>query len=82
MKNLKRALRRHQWEKKFKKRIKNWFNGCTKDRQSLIEETLKGECLTFLRTTGNPCNCYMCSGYNKYVRQQKQYVQKEIDEEI
>ena len=83
MKNLKRALRRNQWEVKFKKRIKNWLITCKdkKEKESVTEQALKGECLTFLRTTGNPCNCAMCS-YYKYVRQQKQYIQKEINEEI
>ncbi len=79
MKNLKRALRRHQWEVKFKKRIKNWLKDCTKNKQSLVEEILKGEICTFLRTTGNPCNCYCCSGYNKYVRIQKQYTKKAVE---
>lgn len=83
MKDRKRAYRRYKKEIKFKKRIKNWARGSYsfgyKNREEWIDAILKGETSTFLRTTGTPCNCWMCSGENKYQRPQKQYIKKEIE---
>ncbi len=80
MKDLKRALRRHQWNVKFKKRIKNWFCSRWPNDHEEREIAIKGEGYLFLRTTGNPCNCYDCSVSNKYVREQKQYIEKDIND--
>lgn len=93
MKNMKRALRRHQKHAKFLKRLKKWINpGATlylpgktagdfvyKTRIQTIEEALEGKCYTFLRTTGRPCNCEMCT-YLKYERQPKHKALKEAFE--
>jgi len=85
MKDTKRALRRHQKMMKFKKRLNQWLYGMyTYDydkKNEFREEAMKGECLTFLRTTARPCNCWMCSSENKYVREQKQYIIKQVFEE-
>lgn len=41
------------------------------------EKIKSGERATWLKSTGNPCNCVMCSKYNKYIRPQKQYMLQE-----
>lgn len=71
MKSYNRAYNRQQKQIKFIKRVKNWFassgsehNG---DKEYYLNLTLKGEHLTFLKTTGRPCNCYLCT-YLKYKR--------------
>lgn len=53
-----------------------------RSRAEVIEAALRGECYTFLRTTGRPCNCYMCSEYEKYVRESKQKIDKQIWQQI
>ena len=89
MKNYKRAYRRFKQDIKFKQRIKKWtcrnevFVGpegrCS--RRAFIEGILKGEYWTFLKNTGRPCSCLMCSS-NKYKRKQKQYILIEAWKEI
>lgn len=94
---MKRAYRRYKKHVKFVYRIKNWVNYGThwyepnKDGwrrsskritvQEMRESVYKGETFTFLRTTGNPCNCSMCQ-YYKYEREQNQNIQKEIWREL
>lgn len=76
MKETKRALRRHQFATKLKKRIAIWAKDLNERYESKSEYTarvLKGEVSTFLRTTGNPCQCWDCTGANKYIRPRKQY---------
>lgn len=70
MKNYKRAKRRHDKKKILLKRIDNWLIG-SKNKREEKRAAIDGKCLLFLRTTGNPCNCYGCSGSNKYKRKQK-----------
>ena len=95
MKNYKRAYRRHKKHVKFLRRLKNWikpgerlyFDSKTKrvvekSREDIIESALRGECYTWLRTTGRPCNCYMCSTYEKYTRDKKQDINKDIWNQI
>ena len=85
MKYYKRALRRHQKQVKFKRRMENYLNGFSYGRERIKEyrqAIIKGEAWTFLRTTASPCNCWMCSGYNKYKRKRKQYILKEAWKEI
>jgi len=83
MKNYRRAYRRHKKHVKFIKRLKDWIKQgyCLYIKDSKIiattgqeirEQAIKGECYTFLRTTGRPCNCASCT-YYKYKREQKQY---------
>lgn len=83
---MKRAYRRYKKQVKFKKRIKNWTKGMytwnPQKKEEWIKEILEGKSHTFLRTTGNPCNCWMCSVENKYIRPKKQDVQKDIDEQL
>ena len=89
MKDYKRSYRRYKKEIKFLRRVKIWIklghslyikDGRIIDTtgQEVRESALKGECYTFLRTTGNPCNCYCCSEMNKYKREQRQYTVKNI----
>jgi hypothetical protein len=68
MKNMKRASRRHKKHVKFIKRVKKWVCGLSAEYQAKeIEIALTGKGYYFLKTTGNPCNCYMCT-YLKYKR--------------
>lgn len=94
MKNYNRAYNRYMKHVKFVKRLNKWITGNVhtswekgkgivyKKRVDVIEDAFKGECYTFLRTTGRPCNCYMCSTYEKYKREQNQYVKKRIDKDM
>ena len=79
---------------KFLRRLKNWIKpGNTlyydskayriyyKNRIEVIESALRGECYTYLRTTGRPCNCAGCT-YEKYKREARQHVDKQIWKEI
>lgn len=83
---MKRAYRRYMKEVKFKKRVKTWTQGTytwnPQLREEWIKEIFEGKASTFLRTTGRPCNCWMCSGENKYERPKNQDVQKYIWEQI
>lgn len=95
MENHRRAFRRWKQRVKFLKRLKNWIKpGITryygrdeygypiyKHRDNEIQEALKGECYTFLRTTGRPCNCWMCT-YEKYERPSKGELDKQIWDDI
>ena len=79
MKNYKRAERRHKKKVKFLKRLKKWFYNIV-DNESRREDehlAMQGKGYTFLRTTSCPCNCYMCSEYNKYKREPKNKVIKQ-----
>ena len=75
MKNMNRAYSRHIKKVKFLKRLKNWL-ASSKNKIEETEQALNGDCLTFLRTTGRPCNCEMCT-YQKYKRTPKHKVIKE-----
>ena len=82
-KNYKRAYRRHKRYVKFKQRSYNWIlsvsqyhlsDGAWSTHLDLCFKDIQlGNDWQFLRTTGNPCNCYGCSGQFKYKRKQKQY---------
>jgi hypothetical protein len=76
MKNYSRAYSRHIKKVKFLKRLKNWL-ASSENKIEETEQALNGDCLTFLRTTGRPCNCFMCSGGNKYNRTPKHRVIQE-----
>lgn len=83
MKDYKRAYRRYMKHVKFIKRVNNWF--CTysnRYREEYKKQALDGTNFTFLRTTGRPCNCYMCSEYDKYKREQSQYIKRQIDKDM
>lgn len=79
MKNYKRAYRRYKQYVKFKRRLDNWFKGCRYPayKDEVYQQALKGQACTWLRTTGNPCNCSMCQ-YYKYERLPKQKIMKEV----
>lgn len=85
MKNMRRAYRRYKKWVKFKKRVEEWTRGTyilePETREEWVEEIYKGETHNFLKTTGKPCSCSMCS-YDKYKRTQSQYIQKGINEQI
>lgn len=85
---MKRGDRRHQQWVIFKRRLKLWgvwYNGNTYDYpyspEGNRESALNGESHNFLKDTSTPCSCWMCS-YQKYERQPKQYIQRDIDEQI
>lgn len=83
MKDYTRAKRRKDFDKKFRRRVRIWTQSpwvyYPEGKERFLEDVYKGESCTFLRHTLNPCNCWMCSGDNKYVRQQKQYWFKDQD---
>lgn len=81
MKNLSRAYNRYMQHVKFKKRVKKWFSTSHYNQVEEIKEALTGKGYTFLRTTARPCNCYMCSTYEKYKRTPKHKVMKEAFKE-
>ena len=85
MENTKRALRRYQKLIKFKKRLNQWVhNMCAygyEEKGEMKERAINGEVLTYLRTTATPCSCDICS-WKKYKREQRQYILKQISEEI
>lgn len=66
---------------KFEKRFKDWFIGAKPSDDDVKKLVREGKCCTFLRTTGRPCNCSMCT-YEKYERKQKQYIEKDVWKEI
>jgi hypothetical protein len=71
MENLSRAYNRHKQETKFKKRVKNWFkNTSERNRDYYKQLAIEGTYAKFLKTTGKPCSCILCSG-NKYKRKPK-----------
>lgn len=94
----KRSKRRHCFNVKFEKRINKWLstleliqfeNNKTINVRNGNGETVRqyirdGYAFNFLRTTGSPCNCYMCSGEHKYrtYRAKEKKVLKKIEEEI
>lgn len=89
LKNYKRALRRHQKKVKLVKRVKKWINqkivyyGWPDDyrtKQQEREAAMRGECYTFLRTTGRPCNCNGCT-YLKYEREARHKWMKKLRKE-
>jgi hypothetical protein len=86
MKNLKRSERRSKQRSKLLRRAKIWVETCynlRKNRTKIINEIMEGKGFYFLRTTLNPCNCYMCSGYEKYKRvEQKKKDLWEINLEV
>jgi hypothetical protein len=83
MKNLSRAYNRHMKHVKFIKRVKKWFSTGGErwdgERNFYMNLTLKGKHHTFLKTTGRPCNCDMCT-YLKYERKSKGEIKKIIME--
>ncbi len=83
MKNMKRAYRRYKKWIKFKRRVNNWtcYYDDSRLRDEWREEIFNGQNCTWLRTTGRPCNCWICTNQDKYVRPPKCEVQKEIWEE-
>lgn len=86
MKDRNRAYRRHKKWVKFKRRLDMWVeksssSWCDYD-SDFKDNVIKGEYCTWMRTTSKPCNCFICSGENKYNRPQKQYILKEAFEEI
>lgn len=81
MKNYKRAERRHKQHTKFIGRVKKWFAQHWANDPKEIKKALTGEGYTFLKTTSRPCNCYDCSGNNKYKRKKKAFVLKQMLDE-
>lgn len=76
MKNYSRAYNRHKQHVKFIRRVKNWLKRELNSEN--VSKALDGEILTFLRTTGKPCSCDMCT-YPKYKRvSQHKILQEEL----
>lgn len=83
MKNYKRASRRRSKKLNFKRRVDIWIQYSEyHNRLNLKEKILKGEEQTFLKTTSCPCNCYSCSGINKYKRTPKFKILGDIFKEL
>lgn len=85
MKDMTRSYRRYTKWVKFKRRVYNWTKDGyyinSNEKEELRDKIFKGESSNWLRTTGRPCNCYMCC-YDKFKRPSKQEVQCIIDEFI
>ena len=82
-----RALRRYQKEIKFKKRIKTWFPEGRRAEyfenfDEFAKEVKEGKAYTFLRTTGNPCNCFMCSQHNKFRKDRTKFEREALEEAL
>ena len=78
MKNMKRALRRHQKHTKFLKRLRsqvhpqeNWGEYHKRNKEDIIKEALEGKdtCYNKLRSMSTRCSCSMCA-YLKYDRKE------------
>ena len=86
MKDTKRAYRRYKKEVNFLRRVDNWLVGMYRNHPGELEtyrkDILEGKTSKWLRTTGSPCNCWMCSGETKFVREQKQYINLSNEERI
>ena len=78
MKNYSRAYNRHKQHVKFVRRVKNWLRKELTEKN--LEDALTGKTFIFLRTTGRPCNCEMCT-YLKYKRTPKHKIMKEAFKE-
>ena len=88
MKNLKRAYRRYKKEVVLIKRARNYYDwsyslsiqkeNCWAEFKESVEF---GESYTWMRSTGKPCSCYMCS-FNKYNRLTKSDIKKIIDDQL
>lgn len=96
MENHKRAFRRWKQHVNFLRRLNDWIKpGHTlylsepgtdnrffyRSKADTIKMALKGKCYTFLKTTGRPCNCNMCT-YEKYERPLKSNLNKQIWRDI
>jgi len=91
MKDLKRAYRRYKKEVHFKRRAKNvypWMGYSSAEHEQHLSwaeywnKIQSGERATWLRTTGRPCNCTMCTEYYKYKRPKKGDITKIINSQI
>ncbi len=86
MKNMKRASRRYEKEVHQKRRAGNyyfWF--CNHNDQSWASfwnEVSEGIRCRWMKTTGNPCNCYDCTELYKYIRTPLHIIQREINEQL
>lgn len=94
----KRSQRRFDKENVIKRRIKNYlffkirvvenYRMTGKVIYSNAEKeqyVFDGKGFQFLRTTSNPCNCWMCSGEYKYRNhraEENRKALKEIDEQV
>jgi hypothetical protein len=79
MKNKKRAYRRYKKHVILKRRAKNMFSiGKKHTWAEYWEEVKKGNIDCWMRTTGKPCSCWMCS--EKYKRPTSEQVRKIIEE--
>jgi len=74
MKNYSRAYNRHKQHTKFVRRVKNWLKNELTDEN--LKSAIEGKTFLWLRTTGRPCNCEVCT-YLKYKRTSKHKVIKE-----
>lgn len=88
MKNMKRAYRRYKKEVHLKRRARNYYDwsyslsihkeSCWAEFKESVEF---GESYTWMRSTGKPCSCNMCS-HNKYSRLPKSDVKKIIKNQL
>jgi len=89
MKNLKRAYRRYKKEVHLKRRARNYYDysfsmSINKDSLSWADfwkEVKSGESGLWMRHTGKPCSCSMCS-FPTYKRPASMELKKIIDEQI
>lgn len=80
-----RDYRRFKQFTHFKRRVRDFYNTGWYGKNSFADfkkEVESGRKHRWLRTTACPCNCEMCSSYNKYKRLQKCKVLKLIRENL
>ena len=84
MKNMKRAYRRHKKEVWIQKRLSKWLQRYSnKEKAKEIAQAKKGESWTFVRTTGKPCSCKICSIFKyRNERSSKSQIKRIIEEDI
>lgn len=83
-----KEYRRFMESTKLERRIKNFYHNSTwwsVDVNSFAEYrelVMKGQKDVWLRNTGVPCSCYMCSGYYKYDRPIKSEINNIIKDQL
>jgi hypothetical protein len=85
MKNMKRSYRRYEKEVHLKRRARNYYDygfyGHNINWADFYEKIKLGEYDVWLRHTGTPCSCSMCSR-GKYSRIPASEVRNIIDEQL
>lgn len=83
MENRGRAYKRYKkytFMKKRGLRIKGWYGSDGKSNAEFLKEIFKGETAIWVRSTGTPCSCFICS--EKYKRPTKDKLNNIINNDM